>query len=166
MRKIDDRKLYQWFVIVTFAVGVILGAVSYYSILFVEPKVEALLDAGSAVSMLDAASDADKKAAAEKVSGYYSEAYRILRNPQIFGRYEYFDSIGMPVKSIIKRMDRLTFEKALIPRDYRVYLNILLERRMLGSRLGRNTMVFFFLISLIGAGFWMFERSRFIKNAA
>ena len=67
-------------------------------------------------------------------------------------------AIGMPVKSIIKRMDTMVFNKEPIPRDYRVYLNILLERRELGSRLGRNTMIFFFLASFIGCVFWLIER--------
>jgi hypothetical protein len=63
-------------------------------------------------------------------------------------------------------MDKMVFEKNEIPRDYRVYLNILLERRMLGSRLGRNTMIFFFMISLVGCGFWLLERRNARKNAA
>ena len=158
MNFVNDSRLYKWFVIVTFSVGVILGIVSFYSILHVEPKVEKILNAGSAVPLAENADDAAKKAADQKVSEYFSQAYTILRNPQVFARYEYFDAIGMPVKSIIKRMDTMIVNKEPIPRDYRVYLNILLERRQLGARLGRNTMVFFFLASLIGCGFWMFER--------
>ena len=160
MNSVNDSKLYKWFVIVTFAVGVILGAVSFYSILHVEPKITKLLDAGSAVAVPENADEAAKKAADAKVSEYFSEAYKLLRNPQIFARYEYFDAIGMPVKSIIKRMDVMVFNKEPIPRDYRVYLNILLERRELGSRLGRNTMIFFFAAAFIGCGFWLFERRR------
>lgn len=166
MKFVNDSRLYKWFVIVTFSVGVILGLVSFYSIAYVEPKVEKLLDAGSAVPQMENASDDEKKAADKKVSEYYTQAYLILRNPQIFGRYEYFDAIGMPVKSIITNMDKKIFEKADVSRDYRVYLNILLERRQLGSRLGRNTMFFFFLISLVGCGFWLFEKRNARRHAA
>ena len=158
MNFVNDSRLYKWFVIVTFVIGVLLGAVSFYSILHVEPKIRTLLDAGSAVPAVENADEAAKKAADAKVSEYFSEAYKMLRDPQIFARYEYFDAIGMPVKSIIKRMDTMVFNKEPIPRDYRVYLNILLERRELGSRLGRNTMIFFFLASFIGCVFWLIER--------
>ena len=58
MNSVNDSKLYKWFVIVTFAVGVILGAVSFYSILHVEPKITKLLDAGSAVAVPENADEA------------------------------------------------------------------------------------------------------------
>ena len=161
MNFVNDSKLYKWFVIVTFAVGVILGAVSFYSILYVEPKIAKLLDAGSAVPAApENADEAAKKAAEQKVSEYFTDAYKLLRNPQIFARYEYFDSIGMPVKRTLSSFDTKVYNKEPFLREHRVYLNILLERRELGSRLGRNTMLFFFAASLIGCGFWLFERRR------
>lgn len=165
MKSINDSKLYLGFTIATFSIAVLLGAVSFYSIMSVEPKVEKYIAAGAAVSVDQTAPDAKKELAAKKASESYVKAYELLRKGQIFGRYEYFDQLSSQIKNTIKRMDALVLEKKIIPGDYRIYLNILLERRMLGSRLGRNTMIFFFLLSLIGLGFYGSEKRWFKKQA-
>ncbi|HEY1406906.1 MAG TPA: hypothetical protein VF857_09880 [Spirochaetota bacterium] len=166
MIKYNDTKIYKWFTIVTFSVGVILGAISYYSILHVEPTIKKLLDEGSNIQITEKMTDAEKIEARAKMSVYMTEAYKRLRNPQLFARYENFDFFSDRIRSkFLPRFDQMVSEKAVITKEYRPYLEILLERRAQGSRLGRNTMVFFFLLSLAGALFLLWER-RSVKKAS
>jgi hypothetical protein len=138
MRKIDDSKLYLYAAIVALVVGIVLGAISYYSILVVEPKVERLLSAKE---------DVDKN---------FREAYLILRDPQIFAGYENFDSDR--VKNSLTFFDNKIYSGEKIDADRKMYLDILLDRRKDGSTLGRNTMVFFIILSL--AAWALFIRER------
>jgi len=147
MKKINDTRLYFYFSIITLAVALILGLVAGYSMFRVEPKVSAYL------------------AAEEGVADTYANAYRMLRNPQVFARYENFDAMAMPVKSILRDYDKKMYAGEPFTRDDKIYLEILLERRMSGSGLTRNTAVFFALLSLLGWGFYFFER-RSVKNMA
>jgi hypothetical protein len=138
MKKIDDSRLYLYSAIVTLIVGLILGAVSYYSILFVEPTVERLLSSKG---------DIDKN---------YKEAYIILRNPQIFAGYSNFDTDR--VKNSLTFFDNKIFSGEKIDPDRKIYLEVLLDRRKEGSILGRNTMVFFMLLSLVAWVLFFNER--------
>jgi hypothetical protein len=88
----------------------------------------------------------------------------MLRNPQIFGRYENFDNRSQAVPHLLKSLDAMILDgKPLLPQHV-IYLKKLLERRMLGSRLARNTAVFFLLLSLAGAGFLLYEKKLFARK--
>ncbi|HPA70954.1 MAG: hypothetical protein KBA61_17105 [Spirochaetes bacterium] len=141
--KINDTKLYLYSTIVTFVVALILGAVSYYSILKVEPESERLINAQ------------------DNFSDSYRKAYAMLRDPQIFARYENFDRESRWIKTtVIPYMDNKIYNSREFTPDEKVYLEALLNRRKQGSVLGRNTMVFFLLISVLGLGFYLYERRK------
>lgn len=121
-------------------VGLAFGAVSFYSILFVEPKVENLLRS------------------TESIDANYKQAYIILRDPQIFGGYSNFDAEGISIKNSLAFFDKRIFSGEEIDESRVAYLDLLLDRRKKGSTLGRNTMVFFLLLSLAFCGLFIQER--------
>ncbi len=131
MKKINDSKIYLTLALVTLVVGIVLGAVSFYSILVVEPKVERLLADRSAI-------DANHK-----------QAYLLLRDPQVFAGYGYFDAEGISVRNSLAFFDKRIYSGEEIDATRTAYLDLLLDRRKKGSVLGRNTMVFFLLLSLV-----------------
>ncbi|HOT43869.1 MAG TPA: hypothetical protein PLM53_05405 [Spirochaetota bacterium] len=133
MKKIDDSKIYLITAVTTLAVAVILAVVAYYSILSVEPKVEQLLSAK------------------DNISTNYKKAYLILRDPQVFAGYSYFDAEGVSVKNSLAFFDKRVYNGEEIDTNRKAYLELLLERRKKGSVLTRNTMVFFLVLSL---AFW------------
>lgn len=139
MKKFDDRKLYFYFALITLIIAIILALISYYSILFVEPEIEGLLSAR------------------ENVSESYREAYAKLRDPQIFARYEHFDRAAFPIKNIMDDFNRRIKGGEAFTPDDKIYLEVLLERRIRGSELGRNTTVFLLLLSLLGWIFYLYE---------
>lgn len=144
MKDINDKKLYFYFSIVTVVIGIILAVIAYYSILVVEPEVRELLS---------------KK---ENINENYKKAYVILKDPQIFARYQHFDSLA-PIKAIFKNFDSKLKKNEEFNQNDLVYLqDVLLERRVLGSELTRNTMIFFFLLSIMG---WLFYFSEFRKKS-
>ncbi len=147
--KINDTKLYLYFSIITLVIGILLGAVSYYSILVVEPRAQALIS--------DEAN----------VSANYRAAYGLLRNPQIFARYENFDQDERWIKNVvIPYMDEKVVQERSFTQDEKVYLEALLKRRQEGSVLGRNTMVFFVLLSVMGWGFLFYEMRKVRQQGA
>jgi hypothetical protein len=133
MRKIDDSRIYLITAITALAVGLILAAVSFYSILIVEPKVELLLSS------------------TDNVDRNYKQAYLILRDPQVFAGYSYFDAEGISVKNSLAFFDKRIYFGEEIDSSRKAYLELLLDRRKKGSVLGRNTMAFFLLLSVV---FW------------
>jgi hypothetical protein len=145
LTSIYDGRLYFYFTLVTLVIALALGATSYYSILFVEPEIARHLDA------------------AENIEENYARAYKRLADPQIFARYENFDDGGR-IKNIMIDFDKKIGSGGKFIRDDRVYLEVLLERRKMGSLLGRNTMAFFFLLALLGAGFFVFEKIKFERE--
>jgi hypothetical protein len=142
MKKFDDRKLYFYFALITLIIAIILALISYYSILFVEPEIEGLLSAR------------------ENVSESYREAYAKLRDPQIFARYEHFDRAAFPIKNIMDDFNRRIKGGEAFTPDDKIYLEVLLERRIRGSELGRNTTVFLLLLSLLGWIFYLYEMKK------
>lgn len=140
MKKIDDSRLYLWFTGVTFLIALVCGVIASYSMMRVEPRVEAMLAAG------------------EGAASSYGEAYLMLRDPQVFARYENFDADAQPIKFILRDFDRRVSSGERLSATDRPYLDILLERRRLGSALTRNTSVFFALLSLLGLGMFVYER--------
>jgi hypothetical protein len=141
MKKINDISLYRYFSIVTAVIALILALIAGYSIFKIEPDIKRFLYAK------------------ENIDDNYKKAYLLLRDPQIFARYENFDAISQPVKMILKDFDKKTYQNEKFSREDSVYLEILLERRMLGSKLTRNTMIFFLLLSVLGWGIFFYERS-------
>ena len=139
MIKRDDRKIYFYFSIITLIIGIVLGSISYYSILIYEPKVEKLLRVNDNANI------------------NYKNAYIMLSKPFVFARYDNFDRIARPIKVIIKDFDNKVKEGIEFNRDDLVYLELLLERRNLGVRLTRNTMIFFLLLSFMGWCFYIYE---------
>jgi hypothetical protein len=142
MKKINDTKLYFYFSIIAASVALILALTAAWSLLFVEPKAEAYLDAS------------------QNVAENYKQAYLVLRDPQIFARYENFDGLSMGIKGVLKEFDDRVVSGGEFGLRDGLYLEILLERRQLGSRLTRNTAVFFALLSLLGWGFFFYERRK------
>lgn len=144
MKKIDDSKIYLVSAVTTLAVGIILGAIAFYSILYVEPKVETYLSAR------------------DNISSNYKKAYLILRDPQLFAGYSYFDAEGVSVKNSLAFFDKRVYNGEEIDINRKAYLDLLLERRKKGSVLTRNTMAFFLILSLVFWGVFVQER-RSIK---
>jgi hypothetical protein len=140
MKKIDDSNIYLISAIAALAVSFALAAVSFYSILIVEPKVERLL------------------AAKDNVDTNFKRAYLILRDPQVFAGYGYFDAEGISVKNSLAFFDKRIYFGEEIDSTRKAYLELLLDRRKKGSVLGRNTMAFFMILSLVFWAFFIQER--------
>ena len=141
--KINDIRLYLYFSIITLVIGLVLGAVSYYSILVVEPRAQNLINSQG------------------NVNQNFRIAYGILRNPQLFARFEHFDRDARWIRDVvIPYMDERVYQSRTFSPDDRAYLEALLKRRQEGSNLGRNSMVFFLLLSLLGAGFSSVEKRK------
>jgi hypothetical protein len=165
MKMFNDSKIYIWFSAVTFAIAMIVGAVSFYSILKVEPQIVRLLDEGSNVAFEKSMSEAEMNEARAKMNKPLTEAYILLRDPQIFARYENFDFFSERIRvKFLPAFDKMIKNKEILTKEYRPYLDILLERRMAGSRLGRMTMTFFFILSLVGLSFYFWERRTMKKT--
>lgn len=141
MKKKSDSKLYFYAGIVTLAVAIILAIPSYYSICIVEPKVEKLLND------------------IEHVDRSFKEAYIILRNPQIFAGYDHFDTKGISVKNSITFFDRFIYSKQELTYQHKRYIEILLARRMKGSRLGRFSSIFFLCMTMVIGIAFFFEKN-------
>ncbi len=136
MKKINDTKIYLSLILSTLIIAAALGGVSLYSKLIVAPKAKTLL-----------ASDSTLK-----------EGYLILREPQIFGGYKYWDSDGMAVKNSLRYFDSKLFKGGEITSDERIYLELVLKRRESGAELGLKTAFFLLIVSLVGSIAYIFER--------
>jgi hypothetical protein len=142
MKKINDGRLYFYFIIITFATGILLFLIFSYSAFFVEPEIKQLLSGE------------------ENISENYKSAFIELKNPQLFARYENFDQPGMRVKTIIQVYDEKLEKNISFDRNDKKYLELLLERREMGAILTRNTMIFFFLLSVLGLIFYIYEKRQ------
>ncbi len=139
MKKIDDSKLYLYFSIIVFVLGILLGLVFLYSACIVEPEIKNLLSNE------------------ENVNENLKKAYIKLKDPQIFARYQNFDSTAMPIKNIIEVFDKKIKANEPFDKNDIIYLQLLMDRRELGSGLTRNTMIFFFILSVLGMLFYFYE---------
>lgn len=148
MKKINDSTIYMAIAIATLAVGLAFGAVSFYSILYVEPGVERLLRP------------------AEPAAADYKQAYIMLREPQLFAGYSNFDAEGISVKNSLAFFDRRIYAGEEIDESRVAYLDLLLDRRKKGSVLGRNTMAFFLILSLLFWGLFIQERMAAAKQSS
>jgi hypothetical protein len=151
MKKINDTLIYFWTGIITAALAVIVALTSLYSIVIVEPRIKSYLSS------------------TENTSGNFKTAFLLLRDPQIFARYEFFDdpsgardiSIrGKYVKEIITAYDRKFFDGKDFTQDDKNYLELLLDRRKRGSSLGRNSAVFLIVLSLLSWGLFFYEKRQ------
>lgn len=145
MKKIDDTKIYLIAAAATLVVGIVLGAIAFYSILSVEPKVEKLL------------------AAKDNIDSNFKQAYLILRNPQVFAGYSNYDADGVSVKNSLIFFDKRIYNGEELDSSRKAYLELLLDRRKKGSILTRNTMIFFIVLSLV---FWavFIQERRVVKG--
>jgi hypothetical protein len=151
MKKINDSPIYFWTGITTAALALLLALVSLYSIVIMEPKIKSFLSSQ------------------ENISRNFKSAYLLLRDPQVFARYEFFDepagsrdvSIrGKYVKEIITAYDRKFFDGKDFSIDDKNYLELLLDRRKRGASLGRNSAVFLFVLSLLSWGLFFYEKRQ------
>lgn len=142
MKKINDSKLYFYFIIITFAIGILLGLVFSYSAFLVEPEIRNFLSSE------------------DNINENYRKAFIELKNPQIFARYENFDQTGMRIKIIIQVYNEKIEKNILFDKNDKRYLELLLERREMGALLTRNTMIFFFLLSVLGLIFYVYEAKQ------
>jgi hypothetical protein len=140
MKKINDSRIYLAVAVSALVVGLVFGVVSFYSILFIEPKVEKLLRS------------------TESIDANFKQAYIMLRDPQIFGGYSNFDAEGISIKNSLAFFDKRIYSGEEIDESRVAYLDLLLDRRKKGSTLGRNTMAFFLLLSLMFWGLFIQER--------
>jgi hypothetical protein len=138
MEKINDTKIYLSMIFAPLVLALIIGGVSLYSKLIVEPKAKSLIS-----------SDATMK-----------EGYLILREPQIFGGYKYWDTDGMAVKNSLRYFDNKLFNGAEIKPDERIYLELILKRRESGSELGIKSAFFLLVISLTGLAAYLIEKRK------
>jgi len=128
MEKINDSILYKAFIIVPLVIAVFTGGISLYSRLSVEPLAAKLIS----------------------TTGTMKQGYIILREPQLFAGYRYWDSDGTAVKNTIRYFDFMIFSGGEIKPEEKVYLELLLDRRKAGSTLGLKTAMFMLFISALG----------------
>jgi|WetSurSiteA1Bulk_404760.scaffolds.fasta_scaffold233175_1 hypothetical protein len=148
MLKINDKKLYFWFAVAAIIITAVLALVSFYSLKVTEPAILAAIEKG------------EKASSPEETDKYFKEAYLQMRNGYIFAKYEYYDAEAASIKNIIKKFDEIVSKNEKFPSEYGVYLKNILERRHLGGVLGRNTMFFFLIISVLSFGMFLLERRK------
>lgn len=139
MKKIDDSKLYLYFSIIVFVLGILLGLVFLYSAYIVEPEIKNLLSSE------------------ENINENLKRAYNKLKNPQIFARYQNFDNTAMPIKNIMQVYDKKISANEPFDKNDKMYLQLLMDRRELGADLTRNTAIFFFILTVLGMLFYFYE---------
>ena len=119
-----------------------LGFIFSYSAFLVEPEIKLLMSSE------------------DNIDENYKKAFVMLKNPQIFARYENYDQEGMRIKTIIRVYDEKIEKNVLFDKNDKRYLELLLERREMGALLTRNTMIFFFLLTVLGLIFYVYERRQ------
>jgi len=87
----------------------------------------------------------------------------LLREPQLFGGYKYWDSDGMAVKNSLRYFDSKIANGGEIKPDEKIYLQLILNRRVSGSELGIKSSLFLLIISFTGFIACLIERKR-VKN--
>ncbi|MCL1864676.1 MAG: hypothetical protein FWF73_02565 [Spirochaetes bacterium] len=138
MTKIDDSKIYIKIIIIPLIIAFIIGAISLYSIMVVEPKAKALIDSLNPKSM--------------------KEAYIMLRKGELFSGYTHWDLDGDIVRKSIKYFDNKIYNEVEINKDDKRYLTEILNRREAGSKLGIETSLFLLIVSFAGFIAYIFEK--------
>ena len=138
MKKINDTKIYLSIIIAPLVIAVLLGSISLYSRLVIEKKAKSLISSESTMK----------------------EGYLLLREPQLFGGYKYWDSDGMAVKNSLRYFDSKIFNGVEMKPDEKIYLQLILNRRISGSELGVKTAIFLLIISFTGFIAYLIERKK------
>jgi hypothetical protein len=138
MEKINDSNLYKAFIIVPLVIALFTGGVSLYSKMSVEPAAAKLISSAETMK----------------------QGYVMLREPQLFAGYRYWDSDGTAVKNTIRYFDFMIYSGGEIKAEEKVYLELLLDRRKGGSMLGLKTAIFMIIISSMGGGMLFFENRK------
>ncbi len=128
MEKINDSRLYIAFIITPLVIALFTGGISLFSRLSVEPKAKQLISSAETMK----------------------QGYIMLREPQLFAGYRYWDSDGSAVKNTIRYFDFMIYNGGEIKPEEKVYLELLLDRRKAGSTLGIKTALFMIAISVMG----------------
>ncbi len=137
MEKINDKNIYLTFIIVPLIIALFLGGISVYSRIIVEPAASKLILSAETMK----------------------QGYVMLREPQLFAGYKYWDSDGSAVKNTIRYFDFMIYNGGEIKPEEKVYLDLLLQRREAGSTLGIKTALFMILLSVMG-GIALFTETR------
>lgn len=136
MEKINDSRLYMIMIIVPLVIALFTGGVSLYSKISVEPEALKLISS----------------------PGTIKQGYILLREPQLFAGYRYWDSDGSAVKNTIRYFDFTIYNGGEIKPEEKVYVELLLKRREAGSMLGLKTALFAIIISLMSAAALFIEK--------
>ncbi|HOP28775.1 MAG TPA: hypothetical protein P5120_01885 [Spirochaetota bacterium] len=142
MEKINDSNLYKVFIIVPLVIALFTGGVSLYSKISVEPAAAKLISSAETMK----------------------QGYVLLREPQLFAGYRYWDSDGTAVKNTIRYFDFMIFSGGEIKEEEKVYLELLLDRRKSGSMLGLKTAMFMLIISAMGGAALYLENRKNITE--
>lgn len=141
MKNINDTKIYLSMIIAPLIIAVFFLSISLYSKLIVEKKAESLISSESTMK----------------------EGYLILREPQLFAGYKYWDSDGMAVKNSLRYFDSKIYNGGEIKPDEKIYLQLILNRRKSGSELGIKSAAFLLVISFTAFIAYLIERKK-VKN--
>ena len=136
MEKINDSRLYMIMIIVPLVIALFTGGISLYSKIVVEPEALKLISS----------------------PGTIKQGYILLREPQLFAGYRYWDSDGSAVKNTIRYFDFTIYNGGEIKPEEKVYVELLLKRREAGSMLGLKTALFAIIISLMSAAALFIEK--------
>ena len=140
MKKINDSKIYLTIFIAPLIIAAIIGGISLYSIVVVEPKAKALINSENSDSM--------------------KEGYIMLRKGGLFSKHNYWDIDGDIVRKSIRYYDNQIYNNIELTKDDKRYLNEILHRRESGSNLGIKTSIFLLLVSLTGLIAYIIERRK------
>jgi len=138
MEKINDRNIYISIAITTLVLGIFCISISLYSRLVVEPKAEKLISLPETMK----------------------QGYILLREPQLFAGYKYWDSEGLAVENSLRYFDFVIANDGEIKAEERPYLELILNRRRSGSTLGIKTAIFLFIVSSIAFAAFIFEQPK------
>ena len=130
MKKIDDSNIYLAVFIAPFVIAAILFGISLHSKMVVEPKAKALIDSEESKSM--------------------KESYIMLRNGELFSKFNHWDIDGDIVRKSIKYFDNKIYNGIEMGKEDKRYLTEILKRREAGSNLGMKTALFFLIAALLG----------------
>ena len=142
MKKTNDINIYIILMTATLVVSAFFAGISLYSIASVEPEVRTLLETDT------------------NSNGEYEDAYLILRSPQLFAAYGFWDAEGTSVRNTMRYFDSKIYRGLKIKADEKVYLELLLKRRESGARLGMKSALFFFLLSIAGFIAFIIEKKE------
>lgn len=156
MKRINDFRIYLVFGIIAAVIAGALAGVSLHSMLAVEKKAARHIAAGVELSKKSPLTSADLQA----ISTEYRAAFALVKSGQVFALYHNFDEKGFAFKKTLNRLKLIQDKNEAFAPSADIDLNFILERRMAGSRLGRNTAIFFAALAIMSFGFGFIEKKR------